>query len=155
MSYLKPTEKSPMVSLSLSSHHAVLPHFPVSKIQTNLPAILFILMVVAVTFNLWWTKWHQARFFSKHFSFMLFLSFNQCSSLIHSSNYGAILPQQLSAFLNTTLSSLFSLSGKNLIWLVDISHRGLKGIRHEGSVSLILMIHRTSFCRHIFKFKEK
>jgi len=47
------------------------------------------------------------------------------------------------------------------IWLCDISHEGLKGIRDEGSaslsqsLSLILMIHRTSFCRCIFKFEEK
>lgn len=40
--------------------------------------------------------------FSRHFSFLLSLSFNQCSKLIHSSNSGAILLQQLSAFLNTT-----------------------------------------------------
>jgi hypothetical protein len=63
------------------------------------------------TFNLWWTKWHQTRFFSKHSSFLLTPSLNQCFKHIHSSNSGAILPQQLSAFLNTTPPS----HGKNHI----------------------------------------
>jgi hypothetical protein len=35
--------------------------------------------------DLWWTKWHWDRFFSKSFGFLLSISFLRCSIFIHMS----------------------------------------------------------------------
>ena len=58
--------------------------------------------------DLWWTKWHWARFFPEYFGFFLSVTLEHCSiHLFHPYITDEIQSYQLTASFNKTLLSYY------------------------------------------------